>query len=129
MERPLLARAGEPAPVDPSRSPGAEPGTGDGDEPHERRNHWLHILEGATLIGALGAINSNTVGTSLVESLGGQAWMVALMPLASTLGFAVGPILNAHRLDRQTQFLPALRKWLPLSRLPIALVPVALWLC
>jgi len=34
---------------------------------------------------------------------------VALMPLASTLGFAVGPILNAHRLDRQRYFLPALR--------------------
>jgi len=98
-------------------------------EPYERRNHWLHILEGATLIGALGAINSNTVGTSLVESLGGQAWMVALMPLASTLGFAVGPILNAHRLDRQRYFLPALRTLLPLSRLPIFAVAVVLWVC
>jgi len=94
-----------------------------------RRNYRLHILEGGALIGALGAINANTVGTSLVESLGGSAWMVALMPLASTLGFSIGPILNAHRLDRQSHFLPALRKWLPLSRLPIFVSAVVLWSC
>jgi MFS family permease len=98
-------------------------------DPVDRRNYRLHILEGGALIGALGAINANTVGTSLIESLGGSAWTVALMPLASTLGFSVGPILNAHRLDRQSQFLPALRKWLPLSRLPIFLSAVVLWCC
>ena len=98
-------------------------------EQGERFNYRLHIIEGGALIGALGAINANTVGTSLVESLGGSAWMVALMPLASTLGFAVGPILNAHRLDRQSQFLPALRRWLPLSRLPICGIAVVLWVC
>jgi len=95
----------------------------------ERRNHVLHILEGATLIGSLGAINSNTVGTSLVESLGGSAWLVALMPMASTLGFSFGPILSAHRLDRQTHFLPALRTCLPFSRIPLLLIAVVLWLC
>lgn len=95
----------------------------------DRRNYRLHILEGGALIGALGAINANTVGTSLIESLGGSAWMVALMPLASTLGFSLGPILNAHRLDRQSQFLPALRKWLPLSRLPIFVSALVLWSC
>ena len=93
----------------------------------ERRNHLLHIVEGATLLGSMGAINANTVGTSLVESLGGNAWMVALMPMASTLGFSIGPILSAHRLDHQRQFLPALRRSLPFSRLPILLTAVVLW--
>jgi MFS family permease len=95
--------------------------------PIERRNHQLHILEGATFMGALGAINANTVGTSLVESLGGNAWMVAFVPMASTFGFAIGPILSAHRLDRQAHFLPALRTSLPLSRLPILLIALVLW--
>jgi MFS family permease len=93
----------------------------------ERRNHRLHVLEGATLMGAFGAINGNTVGTSLVESLGGNAWMVAFVPMASTLGMAIGPILSAHRLDRQAQFLPALRTSLPFSRLPILLIALVLW--
>jgi MFS family permease len=79
------------------------------------------------MMGALGAINGNTVGTSLVASLGGNAWMVAFVPMASTLGFAMGPILSAHRLDRQAQFLPALRRSLPISRLPILLIALVLW--
>lgn len=112
-----------------SSAGGASAPTASAIEPLERRNHRLHILEGATLMGTLGAINANTVGTSLVQSLGGSAWMVALMPLAATLGFSIGPILNAHRLDRQQQFLPALRSSLPLSRLPILLVAVVLWWC
>jgi MFS family permease len=95
----------------------------------ERQNHRLHILEGTALMGALGAINANTVGTSLIESLGGSPWMVALMPMAATLGFAIGPILSAHRLDRSGQFLPALRLSLPFSRLPILLTAVVLWSC
>src|SRR6188508_3845038 len=74
----------------------------------ERRNHRLHVLEGAALMGAFGAINGSTVGTSLVASLGGNAWLVAFVPMASTLGFALGPILSAHRLDGQRQFLPVL---------------------
>jgi MFS family permease len=94
----------------------------------ERRNHRLHVLEGATLVGAMGAINGNTVGTSLVESLGGTAWMVAFVPMASTLGFSLGPILTAHRLDQQAQFLPALRTSLPISRLPILLIALVLGL-
>lgn len=92
-----------------------------------RHNQRLHILEGASLLGALGAISGNTVGTSLVESLGGNAWMVAFVPMASTLGFALGPIFNAHRLDRQSQFLPALRRSLPFSRLPILVIALVLW--
>jgi MFS family permease len=94
----------------------------------ERRNHWLHILEGAALMGALGAINGSTVGTSLVESLGANAWLVAFVPMASTLGFALGPILSAHRLDGKGQFLPVLRQSLPFSRLPILLIALVLWL-
>jgi len=78
---------------------------------------------------ALGAINSYTVGTSLVESLGGSPWMVALMPMAATLGFSIGPILTAHRLDGECHFLPALRRSLPFSRLPILLTAIVLFVC
>ncbi len=86
------------------------------------------MLEGGTLIGSWGAINANTVGTSLVQHLGGAAWMVALMPMATTVGFSLGPIFTAHRLDRQRHFLPVLRSTLPFSRLPILLSAVVLGL-
>lgn len=95
----------------------------------QRRNFWLHVLEGSALNGAFGAINGNTVGTSLVEHLGGSAWMVALMPMASTMGFALGPILIAHHVDRQRVFMPLLRRTVPASRLPILVTALVLWLC
>jgi MFS family permease len=92
-----------------------------------QRNWWLHVLEGAALNGAWGASNSNTVGTSLVEHLGGAASMVAMMPMLTTIGFAIGPMLSAHRLDRQPEFMSMLRRTLPLSRLPILLTALVLW--
>lgn len=97
------------------------------DSDTQRRNWWLHVLEGSALIGAFGAINANTVGTSLVEHLGGAAWMVAMMPMASTMGFALGPILVAHHMDRQKQFLPVLRRMLPASRVPVLITAITLW--
>jgi MFS family permease len=93
----------------------------------ERRNYWLHVSEGAALIGAFGAINANTVGTSLVEHLGGPAWMVALMPMASSMGFSIGPIFVAHYLDGQKHFLPVLERTVPLSRLPVLVTAISLW--
>lgn len=92
-----------------------------------RRNWCLHVLEGTTLIGAGAAINPNTVGSALVESLGGAAWMVALMPMATHVGFSLGPILSAHHLDRRSEFIPVLRAMLPLSRMPLLLTAAALW--
>lgn len=129
MERLTSPPGGALAPADATGPSGAERAEARGEAAVEGHNYRLHVLEGGALIGALGAINANTVGTSLVESLGGGAGLVALMPLASTLGFSLGPILNAHRLDRQTHFLPALRRWLPLSRLPICLAALVLWGC
>jgi MFS family permease len=132
METPELARTRAPSPE--ASTAGAAPQNG-AEVPEgitardERRNHRLHILEGAALMGAFGAINGSTVGTSLVESLGGNAWMVAFVPMASTLGFALGPILSAHRLDGQRHFLPVLARTLPLSRVPILLIALVLWVC
>lgn len=92
-----------------------------------RRNWWLHVLEGTTLIGAGAAINPNTVGSAVVEALGGAAWMVALMPMATHLGFSLGPILSAHRLDGRSEFVPVLRTMLPAARVPLLMTAAALW--
>jgi MFS family permease len=108
-------------------SPTTTPADASSDLPRERRNYWLHVSEGAALIGAFGAINANTVGTSLVEHLSGPAWMVALMPMASAMGFSIGPIFVAHHLDRQKHFLPVLKRTVPLSRLPVLVTAFSLW--
>jgi MFS family permease len=116
-------------PVALTTTPAASAGlaTTDADTETQRRNWWLHVLEGSALIGAFGAINSNTVGTSLVEHLGGAAWMVAMMPMASAMGFALGPIIVAHHMDRQKQFIPVLRRTVPASRVPVLLTALTLW--
>jgi MFS family permease len=75
----------------------------------------------------MSALNSNTVGASLVDYLGGPAWAVAFITLAQPIGFALGPILSANRLDRTDRFLPALRAYLPWSRLPLLATAVVLW--
>ncbi|HEY0468130.1 MAG TPA: MFS transporter, partial [Polyangiaceae bacterium] len=95
---------------------------------NHRQNWWLHVLEGTALIGTAAAINPNTVGCTLVERLGGSASAIALMPMASSLGYAIGPIITAHWLDRQTDFVPVLRAALPASRLPLLLTALTLWL-
>lgn len=115
-----MANAVRPAPVEEERLVLESP-------PLSRRNWWLHVLEGTTLIGAAAAINPNTVGSTLVESLGGAAWMVALMPMATHMGFSLGPILSAHRLDGRSEFVPVLRSMLPLARAPLLITAIALW--
>lgn len=94
---------------------------------HRRRNWWLHVAEAGIGIGAMGLINSNTVGTALVERLGGPAWMIGLAPLLMIAGFSLGPLLNAHHLDRQHRFLPVLLRAMPWSRLSLPVIAAALW--
>lgn len=50
------------------------------------------------------------------------------MPMASSLGYSIGPILTAHWLDRKADFVPVLRSALPASRLPLLLTALTLWL-
>lgn len=92
------------------------------------RNAALHVIEGASLIGASAAINANTVGTSMVADLGGPAWAVGLTPVAAVIGFSLGPILSAHRIDGMTEFVPWLRRQLPWQRLLPLLAILLLWL-
>lgn len=94
----------------------------------DRRNWWLHVLEGTALIGSAAAINPSTVGSALVERLGGSASAIALMPMASAIGYSLGPILTAHWLDGRAQFVPVLRAALPASRVPLLLTALTLWL-
>ena len=94
----------------------------------ERRNWWLHVLEAGMGIGFMGAINNNTVGTALVERLGGAPWMVALVPMLMIIGFSLGPLLNAHHLERKARFLPVLMRTMPWSRLSLPIIALALWL-
>jgi MFS family permease len=50
------------------------------------------------------------------------------MPIASSVGYSLGPILTAHWLDRRAEFVPVLRFALPASRLPLLLTALTLWL-
>ena len=93
-----------------------------------RRNWWLHVVEAGIAIGAMGAINSNTVGTALVERLGGAPWMVALVPMLMVIGFSLGPLFNAHHLERQERFLPVMLRAMPWSRLALVVIAAVLWL-
>jgi Major Facilitator Superfamily len=92
------------------------------------RNAALHVFEGAALIGASAAINANTVGTSMVADLGGPTWAVGLTPVAAVIGFSLGPILSAHRIDGMTRYVPWLRRQLPWQRLLPLLAVLLLWL-
>lgn len=92
------------------------------------RNATLHVFEGAALIGTGAAVNASTVGTSMVADLGGPAWAVGFAPVAAVVGFSLGPILSAHRVDGMTEFVPWLRRHLPWQRLLPLLSVLLLWL-
>lgn len=92
-----------------------------------RRNWWLHVLEGGVYIGAMGFVSSQTVAPVLVRETGGPDWLVAATPVMTFVGFAIAPILTAHRIDRLPRFMPVLLVNGIFQRLPLLLAALLLW--
>lgn len=76
--------------------------------PDARRNWMAHAIEGGAFMGALALVNTQTLLPSVVKSMGGPEWLVALMPVLMMLGFTLMPVLTAHHVGAPGHFRPLL---------------------
>lgn len=91
-----------------------------------RRNWFAHAVEGGAFMGALALVNAQTLLPSVVKSMGGPEWLVALMPVLMMLGFTLMPVLTAHHVGTLGHFRPLLLWVGLLQRLPYLLAALAL---
>lgn len=104
----------------------SDPGVNDEGPPAARFNYWTLVVEGALFGGALTFVNANTLLPAIVQSLGGAAWLIALMPVLMQIGFRLPPIFTAHHIDRLHDYRRFL-VWMGLAqRLPFGLAGFAL---
>jgi len=64
------------------------------------RNYVSHSIEGGLFIGGMAFLAGDTVMPSMIKSLGGPEWLIALMPVIMSLGFMLPQLLTAHRVEQ-----------------------------
>lgn len=73
---------------------------------HARWNYVLFVLDGGTYGAGVAFVATDTVLPSMIRSLGGSDWLIALCPSLMLLGYMVTPFLLAHRVERLSLFRP-----------------------
>ncbi|MCP5560269.1 MAG: MFS transporter [Verrucomicrobiaceae bacterium] len=84
-----------------SPSASATPG-----QPHVWRNFICHCFEGGLYMGGVAFLAPETVMPSMAKSLGGQAWVVAMMPVLLPAAFALAGLFIAPVVERLHHFKP-----------------------
>jgi len=91
-----------------------------------RHNYRAHALEGGLFIGGMAFVNATTLLPTVVKSLGGDTWLISLMPIIMSVGFLLPPIFTAHWIQRLTRYMPLLIVTGLVQRLPYLLAGAAL---
>lgn len=91
-----------------------------------RRNYILHGVEGGIYMGGLSLLAAESVAPAMVASLGGSAFMVALMPMLTQIGLSWPSLFTAHRIEKLPRVMPLVRITGLLQRLPFLLGGLAL---
>ncbi len=82
------------------------------------RNYLAHSVDGGLFIGGIAFVAPESVLPRIVQSLGGPAWVIAVMPVAIILGFVLPGLLVAHRLERLERTLPIILAAGVIQRIP-----------
>lgn len=92
-----------------------------------RRNLLLHGLEGGIYMGGQAFTAADSVLPAMMGSLGAPIWVVALMPMLSTIGFSLPPLLTAHRVEGLTRMHPLVSFTGIFQRLPYLVAALSLF--
>ncbi|MEN3943903.1 MFS transporter [Prosthecobacter sp. SYSU 5D2] len=90
-------------------------------QPHShavRRNFICHCLEGGLYMGGTAFLAPESVLPKMVETLGGRAWIIAMMPILLPAAFASVGIFIAPVVERLPRFKPWVLTFGFLQRLP-----------
>lgn len=83
-----------------------------------RRNFICHCLEGGLYMGGTAFLAPESVLPKMVETLGGRAWIIAMMPVLLPAAFASVGIFIAPVVERLPRFKPWVLTFGFLQRLP-----------
>jgi MFS family permease len=83
-----------------------------------RRNFICHCLEGGLYMGGTAFLAPESVLPKMVETLGGRAWIIAMMPILLPAAFASVGIFIAPVVERLPRFKPWVLTFGFLQRLP-----------
>lgn len=86
--------------------------------PHLRRNFWMHCLEGGFYMAGLAFISPETVLPGFVKQLGGNDFLIALMPVLLPAMFATLGLFFAPYIERMHRFKPFVVTFGLIQRLP-----------
>lgn len=93
-----------------------------------RRNFICHCLEGGLYMGGTAFLAPESVLPKMVEMLGGQAWIIALMPALLPAAFASVGIFIAPVVEKLPRFKPWVLVFGLLQRLPYLITGLVLLL-
>lgn len=93
-----------------------------------RRNFICHCLEGGLYMGGTAFLAPESVLPKMVEMLGGQAWIIALMPALLPAAFASVGIFIAPLVEKLPRFKPWVLVFGLLQRLPYLITGLVLLL-
>lgn len=85
---------------------------------HVRRNFVCHVLEGGLYMGGTAFLAPESVMPKMVQSLGGKAWVIAVMPVLLPAAFACAGLFIAPVVERLHKFKPWVLAFGLLQRLP-----------
>lgn len=83
-----------------------------------RRNFICHCLEGGLYMGGTAFLSPESVMPKMVETLGGAAWIIAIMPVLLPASFACAGLFVAPVVERLPRFKPWVLTFGLLQRLP-----------
>jgi MFS family permease len=92
------------------------------------RNYLAHSLDGGLYVGGMAFLAAESVLPPMIRMLGGPNWLVSLMPTMMMGGFALAPLLAAHRVERLQVVKPFVVFMGVFQRLPVLLAGLALLL-
>ncbi len=91
-----------------------------------RRNYLLHSLEGGLYMGGMQFIAPEAVLPRMIDTLGGPAWMISLMPIALFAGISLPGLFMAHRIEQFHLMKPLILVSGLFQRLPLILAALGL---
>jgi len=78
-------------------------------------------------MGGMAFVAGDTILPAMVNSLGGAAWLVSLMPVMASLGFVLPPVFTAHHVQTLVRVKPLVMWTGILQRLPYLASALALF--
>ncbi len=93
-----------------------------------KRNFAIHCAEGGLYMGGLAFLSAESVLPSMVHSLGGSEWFVALMPSLLAIGFFAPAVFVVPLLDRVRRYKPVVMWGGLAQRIPYLFAALAIFL-